>query len=72
MKPYVKAKKVWSEPAISGFFKAWLTLGAADWNHNFTITCGKCEFKFEKIMHSQCEITECPCCGIINRWDKND
>lgn len=69
MIPYVRAKKVSSEPALIGFFAAFFTLGAGDWNDNFTITCGKCNWKFEKRMHSHSKIAKCTCCGVQNRWD---
>lgn len=64
----VKPRKVYTRPAVSGFFKAWLTLGAADWSQLAEVRCGHCDAWFEKVIHSQSNWVECSCCGAKNVW----
>ena len=64
----VKPLSVYIRPAISGFFKAWLTLGAADWNDLAEVKCGHCAAEFEQKIHSSANWVGCPCCGAKNVW----
>lgn len=64
----VTPKRVHVEPSKAGFFKAFLTLGAADWNDMAYVTCGDCGAKFEQRIHSTANWAVCDCCGAKNVW----
>ena len=68
MMKVVKPKKIYTEPSLVGFFKAYFTLGAGDWSHVAYVTCGSCDARFEQGIHSASNWVVCPCCEVKNVW----
>lgn len=64
----VAPKWFFVEPSKAGFFKAFFTLGAADWSNVAYVTCGDCGAKFEQYIDSRSNWAVCDCCGAKNVW----